>query len=256
MILVLAGTLDGRELALRLKETGQPVMVSVISEYGRSLAEVPGIYVHTGTLTVEGMQDLIAKQNIRAIVDASHPYAVNGSLNAMKACELAGITYIRYERAEVCMPVYEQVHMAADAAQAAKLAADLGRVIFLTTGSRTLKTFKDEPLLTGCRLIARVLPQPDVIQECIDLGFNPGDIVAIKGPFSQQLNTVLFKEYGAEVIITKNSGAIGGADTKIAAAIELNLPIVVIGRPEISYQNLCRTQEQVLNMINKLYDKN
>lgn len=249
MILVLAGTLDGRELAVRLAETGQLVMVSVISEYGRSLAEVPGIRVHTGTLTVEGMQALIAKQHIKVIVDASHPYAVNGSLNAMKACELAGINYIRYERAEVGMPEYKQIHMAADAAQAAKLAAGLGKVIFLTTGSRTLRVFKDEPLLNACRLIARVLPQPDIVQECVELGFNPGDIVAIQGPFSQQLNVALFKEYGAEVIITKNSGAIGGADTKIAAAIELNLPIVVIGRPTISYRNLCQTQAQVLTMI-------
>lgn len=249
MILVLAGTLDGRELAVRLAEAGHQVIVSVISEYGRSLAELPGIHVHTGTLTVAGMQNFIADQDITIIVDASHPYAVNGSLNAMTACELTGIAYIRYERAAVHVPEYERLYVASDAAQAAKLAAGLGKTIFLTTGSRTLKVFKAEPLLAKCRLIARVLPQPDVVQECIDLGFNPGDIVAIKGPFSHQLNISLFKEYGTEVIITKNSGTIGGADTKIAAAIAMNLSIVVIDRPAINYRNLCQTQEQVINMV-------
>ncbi len=249
MILVLAGTLDGRELALHLAGTGRKVMVSVISEYGRSLAEMPGICVHTGPLTVDDMRRLISDQSIKVIVDASHPYAVNGSLNAMAACELAGIEYVRYERSEVCVPKYEQIHIASDAAHAARLAASLGKVVFLTTGSRTIKIFKDEPLLAACRLIARVLPQPDVVQECVDLGFNPGDIVAIKGPFSHQLNVALFREYGADVIITKNSGKIGGADTKISAAIELSLPIVVIGRPNINYRNLCQTQEQVVNMV-------
>ncbi|MBP2662319.1 MAG: cbiJ [Firmicutes bacterium] len=252
MILVLAGTLDGRELAVRLAKASHQVMVSVISEYGRSLAELPGIRVHAGPLTVGGMQSLITDQNIKVIVDASHPYAVNGSLNAMAACELTGIEYIRYERSEVCVPEYERLYVASDAAHAAKLAASLGKVIFLTTGSRTLKTFRDEPSLASCRLIARVLPQPDVIQECVDLGFDLGDIVAIKGPFSQQLNIALFKEYAAEVIITKNSGTIGGADTKIAAAIELNLSIIVIGRPDINYRNLCQTQEQVMNRVNNI----
>ncbi|SMD06151.1 precorrin-6A reductase [Sporomusa malonica] len=249
MILVLAGTLDGRELAVRLAETGYQVMVSVISEYGRSLAEMPGISVHTGQLTVEGMSSLISSRKIKAVVDASHPYAVNGSVNAMAACEAMEITYIRYERSEVSVPEYKRLYITSDAAEAAKVAAGLGKVVFLTTGSRTLKAFKNEPLLTECRLIARVLPQPEVVTECIDLGFSPGDIVAMKGPFSHELNVALFREYGTEAVVTKNSGTVGGADTKISAAMELGLPIIMIGRPAIEYRNLCKNQEEVLDII-------
>ncbi|MDF2572060.1 MAG: cbiJ [Sporomusa sp.] len=248
MILVLAGTLDGRELAVRLAETGYQIVVSVISEYGRSLAEAPGISVHTGPLTVDGMRDLISVKEVKAVIDASHPYAVNGSVNAMTACAAMGITYIRYERSEVIVPEYERLYIASDVAEAARVAAGLGKVVFLTTGSRTLKAFKNEPSLAECRLIARVLPQPEVVTECIDLGFSPGDIVAMKGPFSHSLNVALFKEYGTEVVITKNSGIVGGADAKISAAMELDLPIIMIGRPVIEYKNLCRTQEEVLAM--------
>lgn len=249
MILVLAGTQDGRELAACLATSGYQVMVSVISDYGRSLAELPGICVHTGQLTLAGMQEFIVAQRIKAVVDASHPYAANVSANAMAACETSGIDYIRYERSEVSVPDYVQLHMAKDAAEAARIAAGLGKVIFLTTGSRTLKIFKTEPLLATCRLIARVLPQPDVITECMELGFNPGDIVAIQGPFSHALNVALFKEYGTEVVITKNSGTIGGADTKMSAAMELGLPLIVIGRPAIAYKNLCRTNAEVMAML-------
>ncbi|WP_371371365.1 precorrin-6A reductase [Sporomusa aerivorans] len=249
MILVLAGTLDGRELAASLAQSGHQVLVSVISSYGRSLAELPGITVHTGELTLDGMKDLITNQQINTVVDASHPYAVNVSANAMAACEASPIKYIRYERSEVKVPEYERLYLAGDAKEAARVAASLGKVVFLTTGSRTLKIFKSEPLLTQCRLIARVLPQPDVVTECINLGFCPGDIVAIQGPFSHELNVALFKEFGAEVIVTKNSGMIGGADTKISAAMEMELPIVVIGRPSIEYKNLCQTQAEVLAML-------
>jgi precorrin-6A/cobalt-precorrin-6A reductase len=250
MILVLAGTLDGRELAVRLANAGYQVIVSVISDYGRSLAESPGLSVHAGQLTIAGMQEMIDAQGIKAIIDASHPYAVNGSTNAMAACEATGIKYIRYERSAVSVPdEYEGLYMAGDAGEAAKIAAGLGQVIFLTTGSRTLKLFKYEPLLAKCRIIARVLPQPDVISECIELGFSPGDIVAIQGPFSHKFNAAMFKEYAAEVVITKNSGTIGGADTKISAAMELGLPIIVIGRPAIVYKNLCLTHEEVINMV-------
>lgn len=249
MILVLAGTLDGRELAAYLAQSGQQVLVSVVSSYGRSLAELPGISVHTGQLSLDGMKALITVQGITAVVDASHPYAENVSVNAMAACAASHIRYIRYERSEVSVPDYGQLHLTRDAGEAAKIAAGLGKVVFLTTGSRTLQVFKNEPLLQNCRVIARVLPQPDVVNECINLGFSPGDIVAMQGPFSRELNIALFKEFGAEVIITKNSGTIGGADTKLAAAMELGLPIVMIGRPAIEYKNLCRSQTEVLKLL-------
>ncbi|QDR80360.1 precorrin-6A reductase [Sporomusa termitida] len=250
MILVLAGTLDGRELAAKLTAMGYPVVVSVISDYGRNLAEAPGLSVLVGQLALEDMKQLIGARAIKVLVDASHPYAVNGSINAMAACEATGIQYIRYERAEVSVPAdYSRLYTAGNAGEAAIIAAGLGRVIFLTTGSRTLGLFKNEPLLASCRLIARVLPQPEVIAECIELGFNPGDIVAMQGPFSHCFNVAMFKEYATEVIITKNSGSIGGADTKISAAVELNLPVIVIGRPAVAYKNLCLTRQEVINMV-------
>lgn len=250
MILVLAGTLDGRELALALAAMGYPVVVSVVSDYGRNLAEAPGLSVHSGQLALADMKELIGARGIKVLVDASHPYAVNGSVNAMAACAATGIRYIRYERAEAYIPVdYSRLYTAGDASEAAKIAAGLGRVVFLTTGSRTLGLFKNEPLLASCRLIARVLPQPAVIAECMELGFSPGDIVAMQGPFSHNFNVAMFKEYGTEVIITKNSGVIGGADTKLSAAVELNLPVIVIGRPAVVYQNLCLTRQEVINMV-------
>jgi len=64
MIWVIAGTLDGRTLAVEIqKRTGEDVLVTVVSQYGAELAAHKGISVHTGRLDQEAMQDLIKKHN-------------------------------------------------------------------------------------------------------------------------------------------------------------------------------------------------
>lgn len=249
MILVLAGTQDGRELADRLAQAGYRVMASVVSDYGRELINNRQIAVHAGPLDQAQLTALVARRDIAVIVDASHPYARNVSGNAMAACAAAGIPYLRYERPATELPDYPKLHLADDYKVAAQLAASLGKIIFLTTGSRRLSLFKSAPELAGHRLIARVLPDPAVVAECISLGFKPGDIIAMQGPFSHELNVALFRKYQAEVMITKNSGNLGGSDTKLTAAIELDLPVVVIERPVLHYPAVVHTASAVMEFL-------
>ncbi|QJW46861.1 precorrin-6A reductase [bacterium BFN5] len=252
MILVLAGTQDGRELAETLTQSGFQVMASVVSSYGRDLIRNNRIIVNARPLDTNQLIALIHSHQIAAVIDASHPYAINVSLNAMEACRLAGIRYVRFERPAVPLPSYEKLHVVENYPMAAETAAGIGRIVFLTTGSRNLKTFKSAPQLAHHRLIARVLPDPAVLRECIHLGFKPCDIIAMQGPFSHELNVLLFKEYKAEVIITKNSGNLGGSDTKITAAIELDLPIIVIDRPKIDYQTVVYNSSDIIGVLTEV----
>jgi precorrin-6x reductase len=52
------------------------------------------------------------------------------------------------------------------------------------------------------------------------------------GPFSTALNVALLQDWKITGIITKESGAEGGLNEKLQAAKTLNLPILVIRRPE------------------------
>lgn len=255
MILVLAGTRDGRELALELANSGYNVVLSAFTEYGGELARRDNLTVRVGALDAVGLQQFLEQQAIAVVVDASHPYAANVSQNAISACQQAGKHYIRYERLAAVLPDYHQLYQVSTAAEAAKLAATLGKVVFLTTGSRTLAAFKSEPALSDHRIITRVLPDLAVLKECLELGFRPRDIVAIEGPFSHNMNITLFREYQAEVIVTKNSGLVGGSDTKISAAIELNLPLIIINRPTISYGLVGHCFEQIIQLIREVYSK-
>lgn len=249
MIFVAAGTQDGRELAGFLLEKGQRVTASVVSRYGEELlSRYPGICINDRPLDEAALADYCRAHGIAVFVDASHPYAANISANAMRACRACGIPYIRYERQSAPL-AYTKAHYVADYEEAAKVAASLGKHVFLTTGSHNLKAFTEAPVLQDCVLTARVLPDPKVVEECTALGLRPSQIVALQGPFSEVLNEELYKKYEADVVVTKNGGTVGGADTKFAAAMKLGLPLVIVERPRIAYENMAQTFAEVLEFI-------
>ena len=151
-IFVVAGTQDGRELAGFLHENGYKVIASVVSKYGEELLkQYEGIEINDKPLDSAGLTEFIAKNNISLLVDASHPYAANASQNAMKACHNTKIPYIRYERKQTVLD-YEKAYYVENYAEASKKASELGKNIFLTTGSRNLEAFTASPYLKDCKL--------------------------------------------------------------------------------------------------------
>ena len=246
-IFLIAGTLDGRELAKFLIESGFDVTASVVSDYGRKLLETCAeIKINDKPLDAFELEKILREGDFRFLIDASHPYAKNISTNAISAANAAQIFYIRYERAEIDFD-YEKIFHVDSYESAALKAAELGKNIFVTTGSRNLKIFVE--LLRECNLTVRILPTAEVLAQCESLGLSPKQIIAMQGAFSTALNVELFKHACAEVIVTKNSGQIGGADTKLEAAKILNLPVVMIDRPKIFYPNIAATFDEVLKFL-------
>lgn len=243
-IFLIAGTRDGRDLACYLSERGIDVTASVVSDYGRKLLETcADVKINDKPLTRDELAGIL-RGGFDCLIDASHPYAKNISANAIAAAQAENIPYVRYERAEVEFD-YDKIFPVESYEAAAVKASELGRNIFLTIGSRNLKIFVE--MLRGCNLTARVLPTAEVLAQCEALGLTPKQLIAIQGSFSVAFNVEMFRHARAEVIVTKNSGQIGGADTKVEAAKILGLPVVMINRPKISYPNLATTFADVLN---------
>ena len=246
-IFLIAGTEDGRRLAQLLSEKNFDVTASVVSDYGRKLLEsCAGIKINDKALGRDELEKILREEKFNCLVDASHPYAKNISANATAAAQAAKIFYVRYERAEIFFD-YEKIFRVENFEEAALKASQLGKNIYLTTGSRNLKIFVD--LLKDFNLTARVLPTAEVLSLCENFGLTPKQIVAMQGPFSTELNVELFRHAKADVVVTKNSGKIGGADTKLAAAKILNLPVVMIDRPKIFYPNTAETFDDVLKFL-------
>lgn len=249
MILFLAGTSDAREIAISLKQKGYQLLVTVVTENASLALLEAGLDVRVGRLTAEEMVALISEKQIRAIVDASHPFAEEASKNAIQAANEANVPYFRYEREKID-EYDEQVISVQSYDEAAEVALEKKGTIMLTTGSKTLATFANKLVgVEGIRLVARMLPRKDNMEKCEELGVEQKNIIAIQGPFSKELNIALYSQYGVDVMVTKESGKVGSVDEKVEAALELGIPIIMIRRPKIDYGQVYSTFDALIEQL-------
>ena len=89
MILVLSGTEEGKEIVRRLHESGLSLLTTVATEYGKKMFGQLGLEAVClqGRLDANGFSRLIKERGIDTVIDATHPYAIEVSQNAMAACK-------------------------------------------------------------------------------------------------------------------------------------------------------------------------
>ena len=224
-IVLFSGTTEGRQLAQALAEAGALVTVCVATAYGQELQGcAPGISVHTGRLDEAGMNQVL--EGAVLCVDATHPYAAQVTAQLRKVCQEMGVPYRRLLRGESALPPGSIcVDSAAEAA--AYLENTSGNVL-LTTGTKELGAFAS---IGVQRLYPRVLPMEESLQACEALGVPRRNILAMQGPFSQELNTAILRQYQIKWLVTKDGGEQGGFDEKAAAAESVGAVLVVLRRP-------------------------
>ena len=239
-ILLFAGTAEGRKIAEYLKARNRSAKVFVATEYGESLVEEgPSIRVEAGRLTEEEMEALFRAHPGALVIDATHPYAAAVTANIRRACEAAGLEYLRVLR-ESSLPgdggsessasgTDQPVSVDSPEEAAAWLSGQEGNVL-LTTGSKELAAFTAVPDYQN-RLYARVLSLPEVVKSCAELGFQGSHLICMQGPFSVEMNCALIHQTGARFLVTKDTGAAGGFPEKAEAALRCGCRLVVIGRP-------------------------
>ena len=236
MILVLGGTSDSIEICNLLNKNKVDYVVSVTTTYGEELAKKCTDKVILKKLTLEDMIEYISMNNITKIIDSTHPYAVEVSTNAIKASEVTNTKYIRFERESLINKInYTNKYIVNDIDEACDIANKIGTNIFIGTGSKNLYFYKEK--IKNKNLIPRVLPTSEVLISCEELGFNADNIIAMKGPFSVDMNEATYKQYNIDLVITKESGEAGGFLEKIQACENLNIPVIIIKRKEMNYPN-------------------
>lgn len=238
MILMLSGTQDGRALGTAIAESGHRLIMTAVSEYGGERLPVHDNIEHkVGHLDQSEMVSLIKDRKVKILIDATHPYAVAASENAIAAAEEAGIAYLRYERPDLKAEADKGLVYIKSYEEAAQWLSQTQGHIFLTIGSRRLKPFVD--VLASERLTARVLPVVSVLEQCAELGLKPNQIIAMQGPFSKEINLAMLKQFQSKYLVTKASSTVGGFEDKISAARELGMTVLVIERPDIVYPSVC-----------------
>ncbi|MCO5388702.1 precorrin-6A/cobalt-precorrin-6A reductase [Desulfosporosinus sp.] len=193
------------------------------------------------------------------IIDASPPSSSVKFAPLRQWCEPRGIPYLRLERPETIIPVSPLIYPVDNWEEAllqlerrvGALHQEKGRpvTIFVTTGSHQLESIVRSPFARFARIVVRVLPEGRLVQKCQDMGIPPRNIVAMQGQFSREINRVFFKFYGADILLTRDSGFAGGTDTKISAALELGLEIVFIKRNNLNLGLTVNSVHELLDWV-------
>jgi len=225
---IIAGTSEGRQLTEQLSGFDAFIYVSLATEYGKWFIEKKdNIDINSERLDHDEMVAFINAKSIDCVIDASHPYAQEVTKNISEACRMTRTSYLRLQR-----PLSEQQELiyVEDSKHAAKVLKEMPGKVFLACGSKEIESFISIPNFAA-RCYLRVLPIPEIIQKCLDLGFKCPHIIGMQGPFSKELNMAMLKSSGSQILVTKDSGAAGGFGEKIEAALELGVTVIVIGRP-------------------------
>jgi precorrin-6A/cobalt-precorrin-6A reductase len=256
MILLLSGTSEGRILSARLRAEGVPFVASVTTPEARRLfADIePAPEVLVTRFSGDALVALLRERRVRAILDATHPFAQRISETAMQAAAQEHIPYVRYERpARGFAAEPGEILVSPTIEAAAEVCREHGRRIFVTTGATTLHRFRE--VIAAKHVVARILPTVASLRQALDAGLAPAQILALRGPFSQELECALLRHYEIDLLVTKDSGAAGGLEAKLTAAAALHVPAVVVSRPQLAYPNLYHDLEQAVQTVIALMGK-
>ena len=212
-VLLLAGTAEARAIARGLKDYDR---FSVFASFAGATSAPARLGVETRTGGFGGRAGLarfIAAEGIDLLVDATHPFAAQIKANAAAQ----GIPVCH-----VIRPAWQPaagdnwIGCASLADAAAKLTAD--ERAFLALGQRHLDAFQDHPADLWVRSV-----EPSKDNESMNW------ITASPGSADEEVE--LFTRHGFTHLVCRNSGGPSGYG-KIEAARRLNLPVLMVRRPE------------------------
>ncbi|MFL0268655.1 cobalt-precorrin-6A reductase [Candidatus Clostridium radicumherbarum] len=248
MIGLILGTSEGKKILALLNKFTEDIFVSTATEYGGELLkEYRYKILNTKPLNLEDLVECLKSNDITLLVDASHPFAIVVTQNAIEACSRLNIEYLRYERPAVADNCEGEVIKVKNYEELKEKLSMVEGTILNTTGSRNIEKFIEMKLKN--RIVHRVLPSVKVMEKCFSLGIKTEDIVAIKGPISYELNLSFLKEYDAKAIVLKDSGLQGGTYEKLKAAADSKIKAFVIERDEVVYNKVFYKEEELVRYI-------
>lgn len=245
MIYLIGGTHEGRQICKWLDQWQADYFMSVATELGRSTYQGVAKRLIVGRLEEASMLALCELEGVNWIIDASHPHATAVSETAMAVAKSKNIPYTRWLRTELS---YDEsnVTLAESFEDAYRQLKDSEGNI-LITGSKELE--KTVGILPLERLIARIVPNQESIAICERLGLDAGQIIGIKGPFTDEMNQLIFKEWQIKHIIFKESGTGSGFLEKVHAALACHVNPVVVRLPKLNYPEAVSSEAELEALV-------
>jgi precorrin-6A/cobalt-precorrin-6A reductase len=218
----LGGTSEGRILAQKL--AGDARFVTLLSLAGRTRTlQLPSTPHRVGGFGgADGLAAFLQREGITALVDTTHPFAAQISANAVKAAQITGTPLVRHARSAWRAEPGDRWLEVNDMAAAARALGAVPKRVFLSIGRLEIAAFHSAP-------------EHDYLVRAVD-SFDPGlphaRLVTARGPFEFAAERELLERERIEIVVSKNSGTTA-TYAKIAAARELQLPVIMVKQPQL-----------------------
>lgn len=226
-VLIFGSTPESRDMARMLRRRGRQVVISVVSEYGRSLLPA-GMVCHVGRLDAEAMLAFVREVAPNRIVDATHPYAVTAHQNIQTCAGTLGIPLERVQFADIkdawrdaveWVPTIEGLRQAI-LREKANMLLGIGRDVVPT-----------EKLDTDMhRLFARITPTPESVAAVTALGFPRENIIAMDGPFSRELTMALLEQKNITSVVVQDATDSDYLYEMVIPALEKGMHVIMYGQ--------------------------
>ena len=231
MVLVFGGTTEGRKAAEVLEEAGTTYYYSTkTGEQDIALHHGKRI---DGAMDAEAMQTFCREHDIRLMVDAAHPFALQLHKTIAQISEKQNIPVIRYER--IYPPRDSDITWIDDYSQ---IPTDIHSLL-ATTGVQSISKLKYLEA-EGIKVLYRILNRESSIHLAHQQGATDEQLC-----FYPQMAE-------AEAVLMKESGESGGFSEKIAEAKEKGMRIFALKRPELSFRHCVNGPYGLRRAVEKL----
>ena len=225
-VLVLAGTLEARELCRELAELdGIDATASLAGAVG-SPSDYPVPVVSGGFGGIEGLASALRHCRTDLLADATHPFAATISHNAVGAAKLAGVGIARLERPPWCAGLRDDWQEHPTLAAAVR-AIPSGSRVFAPLGAGATRGSAASALSErqDVEFVLRSLEPP--------VSAPSNNIVAhvVSRPNADpNSESDLMRRHRCTHLLCRNSGGRGGM-AKLEAAAILRMPVHLVSRP-------------------------
>lgn len=254
-IFILGGTKDSTEIIKHLKANYDThILTTTITEYGSRLAKEAGSdETIARPLLKDEIIEIINNSDFDLLLDATHPFAEHITKTSVSVSQICDIEYIRFERPPLSFENIDTSHIvyAESFEDAGKIISEKypeGNVLHFAGANTMEDVLKNVPVE---RFYPRILKVTKSIEKCEILGIKADHIIPMKGAASLEENIDLIEKYDASVMITKESGEIGGVIEKIEAANDKDISLIMIKRPFIKELN----EKDIVTDLNQLDEK-
>lgn len=219
-LLILGGTAEGVSLARSLCAENVSVIYSIAG-----LVRKPDLACETvvgGFSDQGGLTHFLKQKDIHAVLDATHPYAVNISRQAMESANEMKIPYWRFNRSQwIKQP--NDIWYEFESWQPLMKALAQKKSVLLTVGQIAQEYLNTLTSYTEQKQILRTAIKPE-----LSLSNSVTWLKAI-GPFTESDEKALFEMFGIDALVSKNSGGLATM-AKLTVARKMGIPVYMLKR--------------------------